>query len=67
MSDAWHNMTKSSGGVNSEGVQKKVQGTPMRRFGEGREFGQVVSFLCTPRASFVTGVAIPVDGGLHLQ
>ncbi|KAK3746765.1 hypothetical protein QZH41_013594 [Actinostola sp. cb2023] len=67
MSDAWHNMTKNIGGVNAESVQKRIQGTPMRRFGEGREFSQVVSFLCSPRASFITGVALPVDGGLHLQ
>ncbi|KXJ22033.1 uncharacterized protein LOC110253041 [Exaiptasia diaphana] len=67
MSDAWHNMTKSIGGIESEAVKKRIQGTPMRRFGEGREFSQVVSFLCSPRASFITGVALPVDGGLHLQ
>ncbi|EDO46471.1 predicted protein [Nematostella vectensis] len=67
MSDAWHNMTRAMGGVSAEPVQKRIQSTPMRRFGEGREFSQVVSFLCSPRASFITGVALPVDGGLHLQ
>lgn len=67
MSDAWHNMTKSMGGVTADPVTKRIQSTPMRRFGEGREFSQVVSFLCSPRASFITGVALPVDGGLHLQ
>ena len=67
LSDAWHAMTASMGGVESEGVKKKVHNTPMQRFGDGREFGQVVSFMCSPRASFITGVALPVDGGLHLQ
>ena len=27
---------------------------------------QVVAFLCSDKAEFLTGVAIPVDGGLHL-
>jgi 3-oxoacyl-[acyl-carrier protein] reductase len=37
---------------------------PLRRVGEPREVGEVAAFLASERASYVTGVSLPVDGGL---
>jgi 3-oxoacyl-[acyl-carrier protein] reductase len=47
----------------SEAVAKWEAEIPMRRLGEPREFGAVAAFLASDRASYVTGVSIPVDGG----
>ncbi len=38
--------------------------TPVGRLGEPADIGTLVAFLASPRASFITGVAIPCDGGL---
>jgi len=37
---------------------------PVGRLGEPHEMGDVIAFLCSARASYVTGVNLMVDGGL---
>lgn len=37
---------------------------PAGRLGTPEEYGDLVSFLCSERASYLTGTVIPLDGGL---
>jgi len=37
---------------------------PGRRLGQPEEYGDLVAFLCSERAAYLTGTVIPLDGGL---
>jgi NAD(P)-dependent dehydrogenase (short-subunit alcohol dehydrogenase family) len=41
----------------------KARGVPLGRVGEAHEAGDVIAFLASERASYLTGVAINIDGG----
>ena len=40
-----------------------IQRTPLGRFGEPQDIAEMVAFLCSARAKYVTGAAYEVDGG----
>lgn len=37
---------------------------PLRRYGRPEEFGRAAAFVLSPAASFISGAALPIDGGL---
>jgi NAD(P)-dependent dehydrogenase (short-subunit alcohol dehydrogenase family) len=41
----------------------KARGVPLGRVGEAEEAGDVIAFLASERASYLTGIAINIDGG----
>lgn len=45
------------------GVEARIAATPLRKAGTGAEVGAVASFLLSDRASHLSGVVLPVDGG----
>ncbi|MCL7028473.1 hypothetical protein MKW94_021814 [Papaver nudicaule] len=51
-----------------EGVEDYIIArTPMRRLGNPNEVSSLVSFLCLPTASYITGQVICVDGGFTVN
>lgn len=52
-------------GISVEEFAGRVGKTiPLGRYGEAAEIGDVVAFLCSERASYLTGATIQVDGGV---
>ena len=51
-------------GVRAEqGRRESAAGIPMGRMADAREVAEAVCFLASEAAGFLTGVALPVDGG----
>jgi len=50
-------------GDDDESKAAVAEAIPVGAVGRAEDFGQVVAFLCSSGARFVTGAAIPVDGG----
>lgn len=55
-------LTKEDGSLTERG-NTIIAHTPMGRFGEPEDLIGTLLWLCSPGASFVTGVVVPIDGG----
>ena len=57
-------MTRSAG---KEFTEKTIQETPLKRLGEAEEVANAIVFLASPKADFITGSILVVDGGHSLR
>lgn len=51
-------------GSREEMERGAVEGIPAGRLGQPAEYGDLVAFLASERAGYLTGTSIPIDGGL---
>ena len=57
--------TEMSGGPGAAANHPQlVAGTALKRGGQPEEVGELASFLCSDRATYITGAVIPIDGGM---
>ncbi len=52
---------------NPEGHQQLLAQHPIGRFGKPEDVANAVVWLCSEKASFLTGVVLPVDGGFTIS
>lgn len=62
---SWESLPERDPGYSlSDHYERMARGVPLGRVGEAAEAGDVIAFLCSEAASYVTGAAVNVDGGL---
>ena len=55
--------SKKQGISENEVIKIMMKSIPANRFGEAKETANAVAFLCSPAASYINGINLPVDGG----
>ena len=59
-------VTSMTEGLGEEWMSNTAQHVPLGRFGTAEECAATIAFLCSDEAGYITGVLLPVDGGLGM-
>lgn len=51
----------------SADYRRLIGRTPIRRVAEPNEISSLVTFLCLPAASYITGQVVSIDGGFTVS
>jgi 3-oxoacyl-[acyl-carrier protein] reductase len=54
-----------AGSTAEEETRTQAGDSPFGRMGQPEEFARAAAFLCSPAASYITGVMLTVDGGMY--
>jgi 3-oxoacyl-[acyl-carrier protein] reductase len=65
VSELMADRARRAGTTPEEEKAKQASGSPFGRMATPEEFARVAVFLCSPAASYLTGVMLPVDGGMY--
>jgi enoyl-[acyl-carrier-protein] reductase (NADH) len=67
LSEAWDRVAETRGVKTGDITDRLVEArVPMKRPIATRGIGDVAAFLCSDKGRYITGISLPVDGGLHL-
>ena len=45
-------------------MKKRINLVPLKRIGDPKEFGYLLTFLASENAAYINGANIPIDGGI---